>query len=185
MEDREIIDLYWARDQRAIMKTDEKYGNYCRSIAWHILADREDCEECLNDTWLGAWNAMPTARPTILSAFLGAITRNLSLDRYRKKRSAKRGAGQADYIFDELTDCAGGDEPSRRLEEQELAQSLNRFLRGLDSEKRVLFVRRYWYMDTVAEIADRCGLSEGNVKTALFRIRQKLKDHLRREGFVV
>ena len=185
MEDQEIVDLYWGRDQRAIVRSEEKYGTYLRGIAWHILANREDCEECVNDTWLKAWNAMPMARPSILSAFLGAITRNLSLDRYRRKRSAKRGKGQVEYVFDELLDCAGGDEPARHLEERELVESLNRFLGELDPQKRVLFVRRYWYMDTVAELAGQFALSESNVKTSLFRIRQKLKEHLRREGFAV
>lgn len=185
MEDERIIDLYWARDQLAIMKTEEKYGTYLRGIARNILWDREDCEECINDTWLRAWNAMPTARPSILSAFLGAITRNLSLDCYRKKHSAKRGGGQAAYIFDELTDCSGGNGPLEYLEEQELVDSLNRFLKNLDPEKRVMFVRRYWYMDAVSEIAVRCGVSESSVKTALFRIRKKLKAHLQKEGFEI
>lgn len=185
MEDEKIIDLYWSRDQKAITATEEKYGSYLRGIAWHILADKEDCEECLNDTWLKAWNSMPTAWPTILSAFLGAITRNLSLDRYRRKHALKRGRGQVEYIFDELMDCAGGKEPLAQLEERELVESLNRFLGELEAEKRVLFVRRYWYMDTIKEIAGRCALSESNVKTTLFRIREKLREHLKKEGFAV
>lgn len=185
MEDEKIIDLYWARDQKAITATEEKYGRYLRGIAWNILKDKEDCEECINDTWFKAWNAMPTAWPTILSAFLGAITRNLSLDCYRRKHSLKRGEGQVEYIFDELMDCAGEGEVSKRLEEQELADSLNRFLGELDVKKRVLFVRRYWYMDTIEEIAGRLALSESNVKTTLFRLRNKLKEHLRTEGFAV
>lgn len=185
MEDERIIDLYWARDQIAIRKTEEKYGNYLGGIAWRILADRQDCEECLNDTWLRAWNAMPDARPPILSAFLGAITRNLSLDCYRRKHAARRGGGQVEYIFDELTDCTGGREPFEQLQEQELVEALNDFLQKLPVEKRVMFVRRYWYLDPIGEIAGRCGVSEGSVKTALLRLRKKLKAHLRREGFVV
>ena len=104
MEDEKIIDLYWDRDQRAIRQTAEKYGSYCGRIAKNILSNKEDCEECVNDTWLRAWNAMPDERPAILSAFLGAITRNLSLDRYRKQHTAKRGNGEVAFIFDELTD---------------------------------------------------------------------------------
>ncbi len=185
MEDEQIIDLYWARNPVAITETEEKYGRYLRGIAWHILADRQDCEECLNDTWLKAWNAMPTARPSILPAFLGAITRNLSLDCYRRKHAARRGGGQAACVFDELRDCCGGTEPLKRMEEQALVESLNRFLKELDIQKRVMFLRRYWYMDTVAEIAGRCGVSEGSVKTALLRLRRKLRAHLNKEGFEV
>ena len=185
MEDEKIIDLYWERDQVAIVKTEEKYGKYCGTIASHILSSPQDCEECLNDTWLAAWNAMPKARPTILSAFLGAITRNLSLDCYRKKHAAKRGSGQVPYVFEELHDCVSREEPIHRLEEQELVQSLNRFLQALPREKRVIFVRRYWYMDSIAEIAECCAVSESNVKTLLFRLRQSLKVHLQKEGFVI
>ncbi len=183
VEDGRIIDLYWARDQEAIVKSQEKYGRYLDKIAWNILADRQDCEECVNDTWLRAWNAMPTARPSVLSAFLGAITRNLSLDCYRKKRAFRRGSGQAAGIFEELSGCAKGMEPCEQLEYKELVESLNRFLDGLDTQKRVMFVRRYWYMDNLAQIAERCGVSEGSVKTALSRLRQRLKIHLQREGF--
>ena len=185
MEDEKIIDLYWERDQVAIVKTEEKYGTYCGSIAGHILSSREDCEECLNDTWLAAWNSMPKARPAILSSFLGAITRNLSLDCYRRQHAAKRGGGQVPYVFEELSDCVSRVEPVHYLEEQELAESLNRFLRTLPSQKRAIFVRRYWYMDSVAEIAECCGYSESNVKTLLFRLRRNLHVHLQKEGFVV
>lgn len=183
MEDGKIIDLYWARDPEAIVKSEEKYGRYLGKIAWNILSDRQDCEECLNDTWLRAWNAMPTARPSVLSAFLGAITRNISLDCYRKKHAARRGSGQTASILEELGDCVGGREPSEQLELKELAESLNRFLEGLDAQKRVMFVRRYWYMDGMAQIAERCGVSQGSVKTTLCRIRRRLKAHLQREGF--
>lgn len=185
MEDERIIDLYWARDQEAILKSEEKYGRYLGRIAWNILMDRQDCEECLNDTWLRAWNAMPTARPSVLSAFLGAITRNLSLDCYRKKHASRRGNGQMAGILDELTDCAGDGEPLERLELLELAASLNRFLGGLDAPKRVMFIRRYWYMDDLAQIAERCGVSEGSVKTTLSRLRKKLKIYLQGEGFIL
>lgn len=185
MEDEKIIDLYWERDQVAIVRTEEKYGTYCGSIAGHILSSREDCEECLNDTWLAAWNSMPKARPAILSAFLGAITRNLSLDCYRKKHAAKRGSGQVAYIFDELQDCVSREEPIHHLEEQELVRSMNSFLETLPREKRAVFLRRYWYMDSIAEIAECSSLSESNVKTMLFRLRKNLKAHLQREGFVV
>lgn len=185
MEDERIIDLYWAREEKAIRHTEQKYGAYCRKIAWNILADREDCEECLNDTWLKAWNAMPDERPQILSAFLGAITRNLSLDRYRKKHAEKRGSGTVTYIFDEFMDGADEKEPVIHMEEKELVDALNRFLKGLSKEQRVVFVRRYWYMDSIAEIAKRCACSENRIKSMLFRERSRLKEYLRKEGFEV
>lgn len=184
MEDEKIIDLYWARSQSAIAHTEQKYGNYCRKIAWNILYSREDCEECVNDTWLRAWNSMPEERPRILSAFLGAITRNLCLDRYRRIHSAKRGSGEVSYIFDELHDCVGGEEPSAQAELAELAEGINRFLADLDTQSRVMFVRRYWYMDSIGAIAERMGFGESKVKSNLFRTRKALASYLEKEGFV-
>lgn len=185
MEDEKIIDLYWDRDQRAIGQTAEKYGAYCHRIAKNILYNKEDCEECVNDTWLKAWNAMPDERPAILSAFLGAITRNLSLDRYRKQHAAKRGNGEVAFIFDELTDEADKREPVHYIEEQELVEGINRFLGNLPKEHRVMFVRRYWYFDNITQIAERFSCSESKVKTTLFRIRGKLMDYLKKEGYAV
>lgn len=184
MEDEKIIDLYWARSQSAIAQTEQKYGNYCRKIAWNILYNREDCEECINDTWLRAWNSMPEERPRILSAFLGAITRNLCLDCYRKSHSAKRGGGEISYIYDELCDCTGGEQPSESVEYEELVGGINRFLSALDKESRVIFVRRYWYMDSVGAIAKRMGFGESKVKSNLFRTRKALGTYLEREGFI-
>ena len=183
MEDTKIIDLYWDRDQSAIEQTAQKYGRYCGKIAKNILFNKEDCEECVNDTWLRAWNAMPEERPSILSSFLGAITRNLCLDRYRKQHTAKRGNGEAAYIFDEMMDFPDEKEPSHYIEEQELILSINRFLKNLPTEQRVIFVRRYWYFDSVADIAERCGCSEGRIKTILFRVRGKLTEYLKKEGY--
>ena len=184
MEDEKIIDLYWARNQSAIAETEQKYGNYCRKIAGNILYSREDSEECVNDTWLKAWNSMPEERPSILSAFLGAITRNLSLDRYRRHHAAKRGGGEVSYIFDEMWDCAGGENPSEWVEQQALVECINTFLEELDAESRVLFVRRYWYMDSIADIAGRFGFSESRVKSNLFRTRNKLRMRLVQEQFL-
>lgn len=185
MEDEKIIDLYWERNERAITCTEEKYGAYLKRIAKNILRDEQDCGECLNDTWLRAWNAMPTERPKILSAFLGAITRNLSLDRYRKNRSAKRGGGEPAYIFDELRDCVSGEEPETAVDTAELAASIDRFLGTLRRENRMIFVRRYWYMDSIADIAGRFGISESSVKSSLFRVRNRFREHLAREGIEV
>ena len=184
MEDEKIIDLYWDRNQSAIVETDKKYGNYCRKIADNILYNKEDSEECVNDTWLRAWNSMPEERPSILSAFLGAITRNLSLDRYRRRHAAKRGSGEVSYIFDEMWDCAGGENPVEQVEQKELVECIDRFLAELDNESRVLFVRRYWYMDSIAEIAGRFGYSESRVKSNMFRTRNKLRNRLVQEHFI-
>ena len=184
MEDGKIIDLYWERDQTAILHTEQKYGTYCRRIAGNILCDREDCEECINDTWFRAWNSMPKERPDLLRAFLGAITRNLSLDRYRRKHSAKRGNGEITYIFDEMRDCAGGDEPYHHIQRKELAEGISRFLSKLDTEQRVIFVRRYWYMYGIGEIADRLKISESKANSSLFRTRKKLRSYLLEEGLM-
>ena len=142
MEDEKIIALYWDRDQTAIAETQQKYGRYCGSIAHNIVHDAQDAEECVNDTWMRAWNSMPRERPHLLAAFLGAITRNLSLDCYRRKHSEKRGGGVMPYIYEELHDCAGGEEPLTQIERKELAASINRFLEGLDRESRIIFMRQ-------------------------------------------
>ena len=184
MTDNEIVELFFARSENAIKLISEKYHAYCYSISFQILSNKEDCEECVNDTWMKAWNAMPDARPSILSAFLGSITRNICLDRYRKIHTAKRGSGQVDFIFDELLDLTDGKEPLHYIEEKELADSINRFLKNLPKEHRIIFVRRYWYMDPIAEIARRCMCTESKIKTVLFRIRGKLMEHLKMEGFV-
>lgn len=185
MEDEKIIDLYWQRNQDAIEQTQKKYGAYCRSIAQNILNNYEDGEECVNDTWLRAWNAMPMERPAVLCAFLGAITRNISLDRYRKNHAKKRGGGTIESVFDEFLDGANEKEPVHYLEQEEFVLALNQFLKGLSVEKRVIFVRRYWYFDSTQEIAKRCQCSESRVKSILFRLRQKLKEYLKKEGIEV
>ncbi|MDL2300946.1 sigma-70 family RNA polymerase sigma factor [Lachnospiraceae bacterium OttesenSCG-928-D06] len=185
MEDNKIIDLYWERNQQAIEKTQEKYSRYCHSIAGNILKSREDCEECVNDTWLRAWNAMPSERPNILSAFLGAITRNLSLDRYRHNTSKKRGGGEVTYIFEELEDCIGGNGVEGHVDAMVLTECLNKFLEQMEQENRVIFVRRYWYMDSIEEITKRFQISESKVKSSLFRSRKKLHTYLSKEGFEV
>lgn len=185
MEDEKIIDLYWERNQSAITETEGKYGAYCHRIAWNILYNREDCEECVNDTWMRAWNAMPMERPGILSAFLGAITRNLSLDRYRKLHSKKRGEGEVAYVFDELTDCVAKEGPEQQADVNALTEALNVFLGKMEQESRMIFVRRYWYMDSIEAIAAKYAISESKVKSSLFRSRNKLRTYLQQEGFTV
>lgn len=185
MEDGQIIELYWSRDQRAIRETDGKYGKLLHSVAWNLLQSREDSEECVNDTYLRAWNAIPPARPGAFRAWLARITRNLSLDLW-KRRGAERRGGGAELLLGELEDCLpapGG--PERAVEDGELAETLNAFLRGLSREGRAMFLRRYWYGQGVAEIARALGCGEGKVKSSLFRSRKALREFLEKEGVTV
>ena len=183
MDDEKIIDLYWQRSESAIEFTVEKYGKYAYSIAYRILGNKEDGDECVNDAYIKVWNSIPPQRPGSLSAFLGAVTRNLSLDRYRANHAAKRGGGQAGIALDELAlavpENCGLDEGLA------LTEALNRFLAELSPQTRKVFMRRYWYFDSVKEIAQRYGLSEGGVKMQLTRTRHALKKYLEREGVAI
>ena len=184
MEDEAIVQLYWDRDEAAISETSRKYGAYCTSIARNILDNAADTEECVSDTWLRAWNAMPPHRPAVLSAFLGKITRNLAFDRYKSLRRDKRGGPQMDATLDELGECVSGrDDTERQWEETALTEEINRFLRELPEEKRTLFILRYWYVDSVSDIAARMEMSENNVSVTLGRLRSKLKTYLTERGF--
>lgn len=186
MEDKRIIDLYWARQETAIVETDKKYGKYCRSIALHILNSLEDSEECVNDTWLKAWDSMPPKRPDYLAAFLGKIARNLSISRYRMNHARKRGSGETELLLMELEECIpSAKSVEEEVESKETAASIDRFLYGIDEESRNIFVRRYFYADPVKEIAQRFEISESKVKSQLFRMRNRLKEHLEKEGIVL
>lgn len=186
MEDNRILELYWARDERAVEETQKSYGRYCYHIAWNILFEKEDSEECVNDTWLHAWNAIPPKKPDRLAVFLGTITRNLSLDRWKKKRSAKRGGGRLQQTLDELEEClpaAHGVED--QVEAAELERLLNGFLRMLPERECNIFLRRYWYAEEYQAIADRYGMKLNTVKTVLFRTRKRLKEYLEGEGVIL
>ena len=183
MEDGKIVDLYWARSETAITETTSKYGKYCYRIAYNILYDREDADESVNDTWLSAWNSMPPHRPSMLSTFLGKITRRVSLNRWRDKHAQKRGGGEIPLALEELEDCI----PSRRfvedeVEAKELGQVIDRFLDTLQEMERNVFIRRYWNLDSVRQIGEHFGFSESKVKTMLWRTREKLAAELEREG---
>jgi len=182
LNDSQIVDLYWQRSPLAIEETDKKYGAYCGSIAYRICQNREDAEECVNDTWLSAWNAMPDKRPEALPPFLGRITRNHAVNRVLKKTRQKRGGGEAVLALEELEDCvqAKGD-PGSGYEQKELEQAINRFLSGLKAEERRIFLGRYWYLYPVAELAERLGFSQAKVKSSLFRIRKRLRAFLEKE----
>ena len=183
MEDREIVELYWERAEEAIPATVAKYGAYCRTIATNILANDEDAEECVNDTWLKAWNSMPDNRPTLLGSSLGKLTRWLSLSRLRERGRLKRGGGETSLALDELAEViAGGEDPERELEIRELNAAVRAFLKGLDETERELFLSRYWYLLPVKEIAQRFGFSPNKVSTRLNRTRRRLQNYLMEEG---
>ena len=185
MEDNAIVDLYWSRSEDAIEETDKKYGAYCRQVSYNILRNPQDADECVNDTYLGAWNAMPPHRPKRLSSFLGTITRNIALDRYRYNHAQKRSAG-VDVMFSELEGCIPANcRAEEAFELHTVTDVINRFLAGLSSEKRIIFVQRYWYAQPLREIADSLGMSEGQVKSILFRLRAALKTALEKEGVTV
>lgn len=184
MEDQQIIDLYWARDQRAVGETAEKYGGFLYSLAWNLLRVRGDAEECVNDVYLRAWNAIPPERPGYFRAWLGRIARNLSLDRWKRDQAEKRGGGE--ILLGELAECLpGSPDPQKQMEDREIAGHISRFLRGLPQESRRMFLLRYWYGSSVAEIAGACGCGAGKVKSALFRTRKALRAYLEREGVVL
>ena len=177
MDDRRIVDLYWARDEHAILESDKKYGRMLHSLSYSLLSSREDAEECVNDTYLDAWGAMPTARPEFLGAFLSKITRRISVDRFRAKHREKR--GDVDNLTAELSECiSGGRTPSEEYDDKRISEQINEFLHGQPKEKRVMFVLRYFYSNTIDDIADRLGMSESRVKTTLFRMRAELKKRL-------
>ena len=184
MEDSKIIQLYWDRDESAIPATSEKYGAYCAAIARNILKNEEDTEECVNDTYLNAWNAMPPQKPSVLSAFLGRITRNLSFNRYKSLHTRKRGGGETPLVLSELGDIVSGKESvEQELVRKELLAEINGFLAGLPKEKRQMFVRRYWFAESIGELAGRFGISEGNTTMTLKRIRLQLKEMLLKKGY--
>lgn len=186
MKDSEILDLYWARDERALTETQRTYGAYCHSIAWHILYDNEDADECVNDTWFRAWKAIPPGRPGKLALFLGTITRNISLDRWKGKRAEKRGGGVVAVALDELAECVpDGHDTEALIEAEELQRVLNSFLHTLSEKDCNVFLRRYWYAEEYSEIAERYGLKLNTVKTSLFRTRGRLKEYLQKEGVVL
>lgn len=184
LEDKTIIALYWDRNETAISATSEKYGRYCTSIANNILGDAEDAEECVNDTYLQAWNAMPPQKPKVLSAFLGKITRNLSLNRYKQKNAEKRGGGAVHAVLDELAELVSDTEDAAdQLYEKELITALDAFLSTLPPQKRSIFVCRYWYSDRVSDIAQQHGIREGTVSMMLGRLRRQLHTYLTERGF--
>ena len=184
MDDKSIVDLYFGRDQEAITQTDKKYGHYCYRIAYNILTNKEDAEESVSDTYVAAWRAIPPRRPSVLSTFLGKITRHIAIDRWRERNASKRGGGEVPLALEELQDCvAGMQNVEMDYERKEIIKAYVKFLDALPVTERRVFLCRYWYVDSVEAIADKFGFSQSKVKTMLHRTRAKLQKQLAEEGY--
>ncbi len=185
MEDKAIIDLYWKRSERAISETDAKYGGLCYSLAYNVLSNREDAEESVSDTYLAAWNAMPPHRPVHLMAFLAKLTRRIAIKRWRAIIAYKRGGDQIFLALEELLECAS---PEPQVEAAAISREaygeLNRFLDKLPEVERTVFLRRYFLLDTAAQIGENFGFTESKVNSMLHRTRLKLKNHFAKEGYL-
>lgn len=183
MEDEHIVDLYWKRSERAITETASRYGKYCYSIAYNILADHNDAEECVSDTYLGAWNSMPPHRPKELSTFLGKIARRTAIKKWQRQYAAKRGGGKIAIALEELEECIPSSQSvEQEIEAAELRRMVNEFVRSLPQTERNVFVCRYWYLDAISDICLQFGFSQSKVKSMLQRTRKKLQIYLRKEG---
>lgn len=186
MKDNEIIELFWKRNEAAIAVTADTYGSYCHSISYNILHNNEDAAECVNDTWFGAWKSIPPKRPERLSTYLGKITRNLSLNRFKQYSAQKRGLGQTQLVLSELEDCIPAQNDVEQIvEEMVLVQAINRFLYGQPELRRNLFVRRYWYLDSIQDLAKVYEMTESKVASLLFRMRKELRTQLEQEGITL
>mgnify|MGYP001032592898 CR=1 FL=1 len=183
MTDEQIVDLFFHRSEKAISETETAYGRYFHYIAYGILHDEEDAKEIVNDAYLKAWNSIPPERPNPLKGFLGHITRQLAINRLERNTAKKRGGCQYSALLDELEECVPDSKSSDFTEQVALECALNQFLRELPSESRRVFIRRYWYMNSISEIAGGLSISESKVKSLLMRLRKRLKKHLIQEGF--
>lgn len=184
MEDEQIIDLYWARNEDAISETASKYGSYCFHISCTILGF-QDAEECVNESYLHLWNAIPPQRPNPLKTFLGKITRNLSLQRWQKLHAQKRGGGQVAIALEELEECVSNSDSEEIADRLSIQNAVNQFLIALPKEARILFVLRYWHLYSIDEIHQRTGFSENKIKSSLHRSRKMLRSRLESEGITI
>ena len=185
MEDEKIVALYWERSENAIAETEAKYGAFCLSVARNLLDTREDAEECVNSTYLEAWNSMPTQRPTNLRAWLGRVVRNLSISTFRRNHAQKRYAGM-EVLLSELDDCVPGtDTPETAVEAAEIGRATDTWLRSLPAEDRKLFLRRYWNGEPLNRIAEECGIDPAKLAQKMYRLRKSLKQALEKEGITV
>lgn len=185
MEDEKIIDLYWQRDENAIKLTAEKYRNYCGAIARNILGNGEDAEECVNDTWLRTWNAIPPHKPEKLSLFLGKITRELAINRYKANSAQKRGGGEMELALDELSAfISSKNTVEENIEAEAVAKAINAFLRKQPEKQANMFILRYFHFYPISQIAAKYSASESKVKSVLFRMRKKLYSYLESEDLL-
>lgn len=184
MEDQEIVELFFDRSEQAIVETDKKYSGYCYAIAYNILACREDSEESVSDTYLTAWNTIPPRKPNLLNAFLGKITRHISIDRWRKANAQKRGGKEMILALDELGECVAAQGLEAELSQRELVRILNSFLTALPETERNVFLCRYWYVDSIEAIVKITGFSQSKVTSMLHRTRGKLRKRLNEEGYL-
>ncbi len=176
MDDKQIVALYFDRNEQAIAETETKYGKYCYAIAIGVLSMHEDAEESVNDTWINAWNSMPPHRPSILSTFLGKITRRIAIDKWRRRTAEKRGGGEIALVLDELEDCIAHDsDVEKTLEKKRLEKVINRFVHKLPEKDQKVFLCRYFYMDSIESICRQFDFSESKVKSILYRTREKLR----------
>ena len=186
MQDERIVELYWQRDETAIRETEQKYGPYLTKIAYNILCDLEDSKESVNDTYMKAWNSMPPHKPGILSTYLAKITRQVSIDIIRKRSSVKRQISEYAASLDELGDCIpSGETPEQVVELQLLAEAIATYLRTLSPQARNTFVGRYYFMDSIGDIAGYYGMSKSKVESMLYRTRKGLKAYLEKEGYTI
>jgi len=183
--DQEIVELYWKRDENAIYETDAKYRNYLFQIALNVLGNEEDSEETVNEAYFRTWNSIPTDRPRVLSTYIGKITRELAIDVYRSRHRLKRIGSEYAVSLEELAECSSGrDDTAAAVDGRLLADSIHAFLMTLTKEQRVVFVGRYYYLDSLKRISAYSGFSEAKVKTMLHRTRNRLRDYLRQEGLL-
>ncbi len=184
LDDSVIIDMLFDRDESVIAELSKKYGSYCTSIANNILRNREDSEECVNDTYMKTWETIPPEKPKLLAAFMGKITRNLAIDRYRRGHSQKRGGNDMELIFEELEECVSdGSSVEATAERREILAAVNRFLGKISVKNRIMFVSRYCYCESVHDIAARFGIKENNVSVSLNRTRAQLREYMKKEGY--
>ncbi|MBR2751356.1 MAG: sigma-70 family RNA polymerase sigma factor [Clostridiales bacterium] len=185
MEDKSIIELYFSRDENAISESQKKYGSFCHAIAWNLLESHEDSEECVNDTMLAAWNAIPPTRPNSLRAFLGGITRKLALMVFRKRTAKKRNFGIMQSLDELFEIVPSSQNVEKAIEMHELSKIIDHWLDSLAQKDRVLFVRRYWFGDAVSDLANKAGMSSNQLSQKLFALRKQLKTFLEKEGVAI
>lgn len=184
MLDHDLIALYFARDEKAAAETERNFGDYCYTIAYNILGNEQDAEECVNDTLVRLWNSIPPARPENLYAYVAAVTRNIAKNKLKSAAAKRRGGSELPFVLDEMRDCTASDTVEQEIDRRLLGETLNRFLATLNPDHRKIFVQRYWYLCAVEEIADNLQITKSKVTVTLMRTRKKLAAYLKEEGYL-